>query len=102
MIELPLKYPAVFDRLGVEPPKGILLYGPPGTGKTLIARVVASEVDAHYIRVDGPEIIHRFYGESEARLREIFDEAQRKAPSIIFLDELDAIAPKRSEVTGEV
>ena len=102
LVELPMKYQEVLAELGIEAPKGILLYGPPGTGKTLIARVVASEVDAHFIRVDGPEIIHRFYGESEARLREIFDEAQRKAPSIIFLDELDAIAPKRSEVTGEV
>lgn len=102
LVELPMKYQEVLAELRIEAPKGILLYGPPGTGKTLIARVVASEVDAHFIRVDGPEIIHRFYGESEARLREIFDEAQRKAPSIIFLDELDAIAPKRSEVTGEV
>ena len=102
LVELPMKYQEMLAELGIEAPKGILLYGPPGTGKTLIARVVASEVDAHFIRVDGPEIIHRFYGESEARLREIFDEAQRKAPSIIFLDELDAIAPKRSEVTGEV
>lgn len=102
LVELPMKYQEVLAELRIEAPKGILLYGPPGTGKTLIARAVASEVDAHFIRVDGPEVIHRFYGESEARLREIFDEAQRRAPSIIFLDELDAIAPKRSEVTGEV
>jgi transitional endoplasmic reticulum ATPase len=102
LVELPIKYRDVLAELRIEAPKGILLYGPPGTGKTLIARAVASEVDAHFIRVDGPEIIHRFYGESEARLREIFDEAQRRAPSIIFLDEIDAIAPKRSEVTGEV
>jgi transitional endoplasmic reticulum ATPase len=102
LVELPIKYPQVLAELHIEAPKGILLYGPPGTGKTLIARAVASEVDAHFIRVDGPEIIHRFYGESEARLREIFEDAQRRAPSIIFLDEIDAIAPKRSEVTGEV
>jgi transitional endoplasmic reticulum ATPase len=102
LVELPIKYQDVLAELRIEAPKGILLYGPPGTGKTLIARAVASEVDAHFIRVDGPEVIHRFYGESEARLREIFDEAQRRAPSIIFLDEIDAIAPKRSEVTGEV
>jgi transitional endoplasmic reticulum ATPase len=102
LVELPMKYQEVLAELRIEAPKGILLYGPPGTGKTLIARAVASEVDAHFIRVDGPEIIHRFYGESEARLREIFDEAQRKAPSIIFLDELDAIGLKRAEVTGEV
>ena len=102
MIELPMKYPEFFAKLRIEPPKGVLLYGPPGTGKTTIARAVASEVKAHFIRVNGPEIIHKFYGESEAKLREIFEEAQRKAPSIIFLDEIDAIAPKRSEVTGEV
>ncbi|HEY4659236.1 MAG TPA: AAA family ATPase, partial [Gemmatimonadaceae bacterium] len=102
MIELPMKYPELFAKLRIEPPKGVLLYGPPGTGKTTIARAVAGEVKAHFIRINGPEIIHKFYGESEAKLREIFDEAQRKAPSIIFLDEIDAIAPKRSEVTGEV
>ena len=102
MIELPMKYPELFAKLRIEPPKGVLLYGPPGTGKTTIARAVASEVKAHFIRINGPEIIHKFYGESEAKLREIFEEAQRKAPSIIFLDEIDAIAPKRSEVTGEV
>src|SRR5438552_438540 len=102
MIELPLKYPAVFDRLGVEPPKGVLLYGPPGTGKTLIARVVAAETNAAFFIINGPEIINKFYGESETRLREIFQEAQRKAPSIIFIDELDALAPKRAETGGEV
>src|SRR2546429_4869047 len=102
MIELPLKYPAVFDRLGVEPPKGVLLYGPPGTGKTLIARVVAAETNAAFFIINGPEIINKFYGESESRLRSVFQEAQRRAPSIIFIDELDALAPKRSETGGEV
>lgn len=102
MVELPMKYPELFARLRIEPPKGALLYGPPGTGKTLIAKAVASEVDAHFIPVSGPEIIHKFYGESEAKLREVFEEAQRKAPSIIFLDELDAIAPKRADVVGDV
>ncbi len=102
MIELPLKYPAVFDRLGVEPPKGVLLYGPPGTGKTLIARVVAAETNAAFFIINGPEIINKFYGESESRLRGVFQEAQRHAPSIIFIDELDALAPKRAETGGEV
>lgn len=102
MIELPLKYPAVFDRLGVEPPKGVLLYGPPGTGKTLIARVVAAETNAAFFIINGPEIINKFYGESESRLRSVFQEAQRKAPSIIFIDELDALAPRRPETGGEV
>ncbi|MCL4370339.1 MAG: CDC48 family AAA ATPase [Chloroflexi bacterium] len=102
MIELPMKYPDLFSRLRIEPPKGVLLYGPPGTGKTLIARAVASEVEAHFIHLSGPEIIHKFYGESEAKLREVFDEAQKRAPSIIFLDELDAIAPKRADVVGDV
>src|SRR5215469_12352586 len=102
MIELPLKYPAVFDRLGVEPPKGVLLYGPPGTGKTLIARAVAAETNAAFFVINGPEIINKFYGESESRLRGVFQEAQRKAPSIIFIDELDALAPKRTETGGEV
>ena len=102
LVELPMRYPEAFAHLRIDPPKGVLLYGPPGTGKTLIARAVASEVEAHFIHVNGPEIIHKFYGESEAKLRSIFDEAQRHAPSIVFLDELDAIAPKRSEVTGEV
>src|SRR2546421_9901634 len=102
MIELPLKFPAVFDRLGVEPPKGVLLYGPPGTGKTLIARVVASETNAAFFVINGPEILNKLYGESESRLRSVFQEAQRKAPSIIFIDELDALAPKRSETNGEL
>jgi len=102
MIELPLKYPAVFDRLGVEPPKGVLLYGPPGTGKTLIARAVAAETNAAFFIINGPEVINKFYGESESRLRSVFQDAQRKAPSIIFIDELDALAPKRAETGGEV
>jgi len=102
MVELPLRFPELFRHLGIEPPKGILLHGPPGTGKTLIARAVASETDAYFISVNGPEIIHKFYGESEARLRQVFEEASRHAPSVIFLDEIDAIAPKRAEVTGEV
>lgn len=102
MIELPLKYPEIFNRLGIEAPKGVLLYGPPGTGKTLIARAVANETDAHFIHVNGPEIINKYYGESEARLREIFDTASKNAPSIIFLDEIDAISPKRESVSGDV
>ena len=102
MIELPLKYPAVFDRLGVEPPKGVLLYGPPGTGKTLIARVVASETNASFFVINGPEVMNKLYGESESRLRSVFQEAQRRAPSIVFIDELDALAPKRSETDGEL
>ncbi len=102
MVELPLRYGEVFERLGIEAPKGVLLYGPPGTGKTLIARAIASESRIHFIKVNGPEIIHKFYGESEARLREIFEEATLKAPSIIFIDEIDGIAPKRAEVLGDV
>lgn len=102
MIELPLKYPAVFDRLGVEPPKGVLLYGPPGTGKTLIARAVAAETNAFFSVINGPEIINKFYGESESKLRAVFQEAQKRAPSVIFIDELDALAPKRAETGGEV
>jgi transitional endoplasmic reticulum ATPase len=101
MIELPLKYPEVFDRLGIDAPKGVLLYGPPGSGKTLIARAVANETNAHFISIAGPEIIHKFYGESEAHLRQIFEEAEKRAPSIIFLDEIDAIAPKREETSGD-
>src|SRR5947209_7979194 len=101
MIELPLKYPAVFDRLGVEPPKGVLLYGPPGTGKTLIARVVAAETNAFFSIINGPEIVNSVYGKSEALLRDVFQEAQRRAPSIIFIDELDALAAKR-ESSGEL
>ncbi|WP_457591113.1 CDC48 family AAA ATPase [Geoglobus sp.] len=102
MIELPLRHPELFQRLGIEPPKGVLLYGPPGTGKTLIAKAVANEVDAHFISISGPEIMSKYYGESEQRLREIFEEAKENAPSIIFIDEIDSIAPKREEVTGEV
>ncbi|MBI4493350.1 MAG: AAA family ATPase, partial [Chloroflexi bacterium] len=102
MIELPLRYPEVFQRLGIDPPKGVLLYGPPGAGKTLIARAVAYETSAYFIHVAGPEVIHKFYGESEAHLRSIFQDAEQHAPSIIFLDEIDAIAPKREAVQGEV
>ena len=102
MIELPLRHPEIFEKLGIEAPKGILLHGPPGTGKTLLAKAVASESNAHFISISGPEIMSKFYGESEARLREIFKEAKEKAPSIIFIDEIDSIAPKREEVTGEV
>ncbi|KLK87771.1 ATPase AAA [Methanoculleus sediminis] len=102
MIELPLRHPELFERLGVEPPKGVLLYGPPGTGKTLIAKAVANEVDAHFVTLSGPEIMSKYYGESEERLREVFEEAQENAPSIIFIDEIDSIAPKREEVKGEV
>jgi transitional endoplasmic reticulum ATPase len=102
MVELPLKKPELFDRLGIEPPKGVLLWGPPGTGKTLLAKAVAHETEAHFIAINGPEIMSRYYGESEERLRQIFEEAEKNAPAIIFIDELDSIAPKRSEVTGEV
>ncbi len=102
MVELPLRHPELFQRLGIEPPKGVLLHGPPGCGKTLLARAVANESEANFYSINGPEIMSKFYGESEARLREIFQQAQQNAPSIIFVDELDAIAPKREEVTGEV
>jgi len=102
MIELPMKHPEVFQKLGIEPPKGVLLHGPPGTGKTLIAKAVANESGANFLSIAGPEIMSKYYGESEQRLREIFEEANRNTPSIIFIDELDSIAPKRSEVTGEV
>jgi transitional endoplasmic reticulum ATPase len=102
MIELPLRHPEIFEKLGVEAPKGVLLYGTPGTGKTLIAKAVANESNAHFISISGPEIMSKFYGESEARVREIFKEAREKAPSIVFIDEIDSIAPKREEVTGEV
>ena len=102
MIELPLRHPEVFDRLGIEPPKGILLYGPPGTGKTLLAKVVANESGAYFISISGPEILSKWFGESEKRLRDIFEEASKNAPSIIFIDEIDSIAPKREEVVGEV
>ena len=102
MIEIPLKRPELFERLGITPPKGILMYGPPGTGKTLLAKAVANESDAHFIAINGPEIMSKYVGGSEERLREIFEEAEENAPSIIFIDEIDAIAPKREEVSGEV
>jgi transitional endoplasmic reticulum ATPase len=102
MIELPMKHPELFKAIGIDPPKGVLLHGPPGTGKTLLARAVAFETDAHFITISGPEIMSKFYGQSEQNLRNIFEEAKKKAPSIIFIDELDSIAPKRGEVTGEV
>ena len=102
MVELPLKHPEVFKRLGIEPPKGVLLYGPPGCGKTLLAKAVANETNANFKLINGPEIMSKFYGQSEERLREIFREASENAPSIIFIDEIDAIAPKREETTGEV
>ncbi len=102
IVELPMKHPELFKHLGIEPPKGVLLYGPPGTGKTLLAKALANEIGAYFIAINGPEIMSKFYGESEQRLREIFKEAEENAPSIIFIDEIDAIAPKREEVTGEV
>jgi transitional endoplasmic reticulum ATPase len=102
MVELPLRHPELFRHLGIDPPKGVLLYGPPGTGKTLLAKAVANESNAHFISISGPEIMSKYYGESEKRLREIFEEAEKNAPSIIFIDELDSIAPNRNEVTGEV
>ncbi|MEW6674757.1 MAG: CDC48 family AAA ATPase [Nitrospirota bacterium] len=101
LIELPLKYPQVFERLGIEAPQGILLHGPPGCGKTLIARAVANETDAYFTSISGPEVMAKWYGESEARLRSIFEDAQANAPAIVFIDELDAIAPKREEMGGE-
>jgi transitional endoplasmic reticulum ATPase len=102
MIELPLKHPELFDRLGIDPPKGVLLYGPPGTGKTLIAKAVANEAGAQFFSIQGPEIISKYYGQSEEKLREKFEEAEKNAPSIIFIDEIDSIAPKREDVHGEV
>ncbi|MBM3247744.1 CDC48 family AAA ATPase, partial [Candidatus Pacearchaeota archaeon] len=102
MVELPLKHPEIFERLGIEPPKGVLLHGPPGTGKTLLAKAVANETESNFILLNGPEIMNKFYGESEKRVREIFEEAEKSAPSIIFIDEIDAIAPKREDVQGEV
>ena len=102
MVELPLRHPELFQKLGIDPPRGVFLYGPPGCGKTLLAKAVANESDANFYVISGPEIMSKFYGESEARLREIFQKAQETAPSIVFIDEMDAIAPKREEVTGEV
>jgi len=102
MIELPIRHPELFKRIGIDPPKGVLLHGPPGTGKTLLARAVAYETEAHFITISGPEIMSKFYGQSEENLRKVFEEAKEMSPSIIFIDELDSIAPKRGEVTGEV
>ena len=102
IVELPLRHPEIFTHLGIEPPKGILLYGPPGVGKTLLAKALANEVGAYFVSINGPEVMSKFYGESEKRVREIFEDAEKNAPSIIFIDEIDAIAPKREEVTGEV
>jgi len=102
MVELPMRHPELFDKIGVEAPKGVLLYGPPGTGKTLLAKAVAGETNAHFISLSGPEIMSKYYGESEEKLREIFTQAEENSPSIIFIDEIDSIAPKRDEVSGEV
>ncbi len=102
MVELPLKHPEIFDRLGIEPPRGVILHGPPGTGKTLLAKAVANETDSNFILLNGPECMSKFYGESEKRIRDIFEDAEKNAPSIVFIDEIDAVAPKREEVTGEV
>lgn len=102
MVELPMRYPELFEKIGVEAPKGVLLYGPPGTGKTLLAKAVAGETNAHFISLSGPEIMGKYYGESEERIREIFKQAEANSPSIIFIDEIDSIAPKRDEVSGEV
>ncbi len=102
MIELPLRHPELFQKLGIDPPKGVLLHGPPGTGKTMIAKAVANETDANFVSISGPEIMSKYYGESEKQIREIFEEAEKSAPTIIFIDEIDSIAPKREEVTGEV
>ena len=102
MVEIPLKHPEIFDKLGIEPPKGVLLHGSPGTGKTLLAKAVANESEANFILLNGPEIMSKFYGESEKKIRDIFEEAEKTAPAIIFIDEIDAIAPKREEVYGEV
>ena len=102
MVELPMRHPELFEKLGIEAPKGVLLYGPPGTGKTLLAKAVAGETNSHFTAISGPEIMGKYYGESEERLREIFKQAEENTPSIIFIDEIDSIAPKRDEVTGEV
>src|SRR4030042_92699 len=102
MVEIPLKHPEIFHKLSIEPPKGVLLHGPPGTGKTLLAKAVANETEANFILLNGPEVMSKFYGESEKKIRDIFTDAEKNAPSIIFIDELDAIAPKREESYGEV
>ncbi|MFB6095339.1 MAG: CDC48 family AAA ATPase [Halodesulfurarchaeum sp.] len=102
MVELPMRHPELFQQLGIEPPKGLLLHGPPGTGKTLIAKAVANEIDAHFQTISGPEIMSKYYGESEEQLREVFEEAEEKSPAVIFIDEIDSIAPKRGETTGDV
>jgi len=102
MIELPMRHPELFQQLGIEPPKGVLLHGPPGTGKTLMAKAVANEIDAHFTDISGPEIMSKYYGESEEQLREVFEEAEENAPAIVFIDELDSIAPKRGETSGDV
>jgi transitional endoplasmic reticulum ATPase len=102
MIELPMRHPELFQQLGIEPPKGVLLHGPPGTGKTLMAKAVASEIDAHFTNISGPEIMSKYYGESEEQLREVFEEAEGNAPAIVFIDEIDSIAPKRGETSGDV
>ena len=101
-IELPMRHPELFQQLGIDPPKGVLLHGPPGTGKTLISKAVATEIDAHFQTISGPEIMSKYYGESEERLREVFDESEENEPTIVFIDELDSIAPKREEVSGDV
>ena len=102
MVELPLKHPEIFERLGIQPPKGVLLHGSPGTGKTLLAKAVANETNAHFIHIDGPSILSKFVGEAEKKIRSVFQEAEKEAPSIIFIDEIDSIAPKREESYGEV
>src|SRR3990167_8679865 len=102
MVELPLKHPEIFEKLGIQPPAGVLLHGAPGSGKTLLAKAVANESEANFILVNGPEIMNKFYGESERKIREIFEDAEKNAPSIIFFDEIDAIAPKRDESYGEL
>jgi transitional endoplasmic reticulum ATPase len=102
MIELPMRHPELFKQLGIEPPKGVLLHGPPGTGKTLMAKAVANEIDAHFTTISGPEIMSKYYGESEEQLREVFEEAEENAPAIVFIDEIDSIAPKRGETSGDV